>query len=175
MHNETSPLTPSPPNPVVVHQLRQTGPDVAATNIPSGALNGPTGVKVITEFETQTGDPNGTTTLAAGSTVSFTVYLQKINTTGTMVPYAAVYKNSAIAGNLICSASGGTAVTTTMTSYTFTCAVGAGGVAFTTADRLYVQVGVNVSVAPNGSNRVNVGVEGVLNGATDSRMTVPWP
>jgi hypothetical protein len=168
MHNETSALS-------AARQLRQTGPDVAATNIQSGALTGPTGVRVIANFETQTGDPNGNTTLAAGATVSFTVYLQKTNNSGTMVPYAAVYKNSAIAGNLVCSASGGTAITTTMTSYTFTCAVGAGGVTFAPTDRLYVSVGVNISVAPNGGNRVNVGVEGVLNGARDSRMTVPWP
>jgi hypothetical protein len=43
------------------------------------------------------------------------------------------------------------------------------------SDRLYLSVGVNISIAPNGGNRVNVGVEGVLNGATDSRMVVPWP
>jgi hypothetical protein len=92
-----------------------------------------------------------------------------------MVPYAAVYKNSAVTGNLICSGTSATGLTTTMTAYTFTCAVPAGGVSFVSADRLYVTVGVNVTTAPNGGNRVNVGVEGVLNGATDSRMTVPWP
>jgi cellulose 1,4-beta-cellobiosidase len=169
MHNETSVLS-------AARQLRQTGPDVVATNIQSGALNGPTGVMVIANFETQPpADPNANTTLVAGSTVSFTMYLQKTNNSGTMVPYAAVYKNSAIAGNLICSASGGTAVTITMTPYTFTCTVGAGGFTLVPADRLYLAVGVNVSAAPNGGNRVNVGVEGVLNGATDSRMVVPWP
>jgi hypothetical protein len=131
-------------------------------------------VRVITNFETQTpGDINANTNLA-GLTISFTVYLQKTNNSGTMVPYAAIYKNSAIAGNLICSASGGPAVTTTMTPYTFTCAVGA-GVTMVPSDRLYLSVGVNISIAPNGGNRVNVGVEGVLNGATDSRMVVPWP
>ncbi|MBI3608871.1 MAG: hypothetical protein HY207_12965 [Nitrospirae bacterium] len=166
MHNETSALS-------AARQLRQTGPDVAATNIQSGQLVA--GVNVIVNFETQTGDPNGTTTLAASSTVSFTIYLQKTAFSGTMVPYAAAYKNSAVAGNLICSGTGATAVTTTMTAYTFTCAVGAGGVPFTSTDRLYVSVGVNVTTVPAATNRVNVGVEGTLNGARDSRMTVPWP
>jgi hypothetical protein len=167
LHAETSALSGA-------FRLLQAGPDVAATTKQSGALNGPTGVRVIANFETQASE-NANTTFPASSTFSFTMYMQKTNASGTMVPYAAVYKNSAIAGNLICSGSGATAVTTTMTAYTFTCSVGAGGFTLVPTDRLYVSVGVSVSVAPNGGNRVNVGVEGVLNGATDSRMVVPWP
>ncbi|HET8759669.1 MAG TPA: fibronectin type III domain-containing protein, partial [Nitrospiria bacterium] len=166
MHNEPSALSGA-------RQLLQAGPDAAPTAIQSGQLVG--GVNAIADFETQLGDPNGATTLAAGSTVSFTLYLQETETSGTMMPYAAVYQNTAAAGNLICSGTGGTSITTTMTAYTFTCAVPAGGVSFVPTDRLYMAVGVNATSVPTATNRVNVGVEGTLNGARDSRVVVPWP
>ena len=166
LHDELSALS-------AARQLRQAGPDVAATTVTSGDLVSQTGVFTFANFETQTGDPNANRTLAAGATFSFTIYMQ--TNSGTMVPYVALYKNSAIAGNLICSASGATPLTTTMTAYTLNCSVGAGGLTLVPSDRFYLSVGVNISVAPTVTTQASLGIEGVLNGATDSRMVVPWP
>ncbi|MEO5657741.1 MAG: hypothetical protein ABIO65_12640, partial [Nitrospiria bacterium] len=166
LHNELSALS-------AARQLRQAGPDVTATTIASGDLAGRTGIVIIAEFETQTGDPAADRTLAAGATFSFTTYMQ--TGSGTMVPYVALYKNSAIAGNLICNASGATTLTTTMTAYTLNCSVGAGGLTLVPSDRFFLSVGVDISVAPTVPTQAGLGIEGVLNGATDSRMVVPWP
>jgi len=52
---------------------------------------------------------------------------------------------------------------------------GTGAVTLVPSDRFYLSVGVNISVAPAVSTQADLGIEGVLNGATDSRMVVPWP
>jgi hypothetical protein len=113
--------------------------------------------------------------LAAGATFTFILYQQRTGADGSLVPYAAVYRNTPTAPNLICSASGLTPITSTMTAYTLTCPVGAGGLTLVPSDRLYLAVGVQIGTAPTTTATASLGLEGALNGPNDSRMVVPWP
>jgi fibronectin type 3 domain-containing protein len=168
LHNEFSLIN------TAARQLRQAGPDVAAATIQSPNLRNATGINIVTNFETQSLDPNVSRTFAAGSTFSFTIYMQKSANTAAFFPYVALYKNTATAGNLVCSAAGATQITTTMTAYTLSCQV-AGGFSLVPADRFFLAVGVNITTPTANQIRAIIGVEGILNGATDSRMVVPWP
>jgi hypothetical protein len=132
-------------------------------------------VVIFADLETQVGDPSANRTLAAGATFTFILYQQRTGADGSLVPYAAVYRNTPTAPNLICSASGLTPITSTMTAYTLTCPVGAGGLTLVPSDRLYLAVGVQIGTAPTTTATASLGLEGALNGPNDSRMVVPWP
>jgi hypothetical protein len=161
--------------PLGPRTLSQAGPDQPATTITSPDLVGRSGVVTLWELETPIGDPNANRTLAAGATFTFILYQQRTGSDGSLVPYAAVYRNTATAPNLICSASGSTPLTSTLTAYTLTCPVGAGGLTLVPSDRLYLVVGVQIGASPTTSSTASLGVEGTPNGPNDSRMVVPWP
>jgi hypothetical protein len=170
LHLEPSTITGS-----TAFALRQAGPDQAASTIASGDLLNWIGVATFGDFETQAGDPNADLTLPAGATFSFVVYLHQSTADGVMFPYVALYKNAALPLNQICTATGATALTTVSTAYTLTCSVDPGGVTLVPSDRFFLSVGVSITSAPAFSTTANLGVEGVLNGLTDSQLVVPWP
>src|SRR6185369_10433270 len=92
---------------------------------------------------------------------------------GTMFPRVKLNVNSA-AGASICTVTGTTALTTTLTKYTLTGTVPT-TVSMTTSDRFYLWVGVNLTATSSVNNRGELDVEGTVNGNFDSQITVPLP
>src|SRR5947209_7934078 len=154
-------------------KLLTAGPDAATLALVSADLKGQlTGEKLIQAFDTQAGDPGMAGTIATGSTVSFSLYMRKTANIGTMTPRAKLFLNSAT-GTPFCTATGTTALTTTVTKLTFSCTTTA-AITITASDRLYVWVGVNLTAGNSTTTfKGEVDVEGTINGSTDSQVTVP--
>jgi IPT/TIG domain len=154
-------------------QLKTTAPDAAQAVIQTAALqSAATGEKKIAEFNTAVGAPNTPGKIPTGATVSAVVWMRKTAALGTMFPRVKVGLNTS-AGTGLCTATGTTALTTTLAAYTITCTTTA-NVTLVAADRLYVWAGVNLTAGSSaGAFRGEMGVEGTLNGAADSRVDVP--
>ena len=133
----------------------------------------PVGEYLIKAFDTQSGVPNKSGVIPAGSTVTFTLWMKKTSASGVIYPRAKLLLNSA-SGTLICTTTGSTALTTTLTKYTLS-ATSSATVSMTTADRFYLWVGVNVTTAPTSNTNGEVDIEGTLNGNYDSQIVVPLP
>ena len=155
-------------------QLTPANPDAAVLAIQSANLkNLAAGEYVIKQFDTQSGVPNVSGTIPAGSTITFALWMRKTSTGGTMFPRAKLNLNSA-AGTLLGTATGTTALTNTLTKYTFSTTTST-NIVMSAADRFYVWVGVNLTVAPTTNTNAELDVEGVVNGNFDSLVTVPLP
>jgi len=157
-------------------QLKTANPDVATVTLASANLNGVAiGEYLVKAFDTQTGVPNASGVIPAGSSVSFTLWMRKSASTkaGTMFPRAKIYLNSD-SGALLCVATGTTALTTTATKVSLTCNTAA-NISMTTADRFYLWVGTNVTAKPTVSVTAQLNIEGALNGNYDSLISVPLP
>lgn len=156
-------------------QLKTAGPDAASFAIQSADLkNLGAGDYILKEFDTQSGVPNKAGTIPAGSTANFTLWMKKTANYGTLYPRAKLNVNSS-AGSSICTATGTTALTTTLTKYTLTCS-NTGAVSMTASDRYYLWVGVNVTAGPgNHTMKGELDVEGTLNGNYDSMIVVTLP
>ena len=77
-------------------QLKTNGPDAASFAIQSTNLkNKPVGEYLIKAFDTQNGVPGATGTITAGSTVTFTLWLRRTGSAGTMFPRLKLNLNSA--------------------------------------------------------------------------------
>ena len=161
-------------SPSGLFQLKTAGPDgtslaVTSVNLKSVAA----GEYLIKAFDTQSGDPNASGTIPAGSTITFALWLRKTTTGGTMFPRAKLHLNSA-AGTLLGTATGATALTSTLTKYTFSTTTSS-NIVMTASDRFYLWVGVNLTVAPTTNTNAELDVEGTLNGNFDSTVVVPLP
>lgn len=157
-------------------QLKTAAPDTASVAVQSADLkNQPTGEYLIKAFDTAAGVPNMSGTIAASSTVSFTLWMKKTANFGTMVPRAKVYLNSS-SGPLLCTATGGSTLSHgSVDSYALNCTTGA-AISMSSSDRIYLWVGVNMTAGPgNKTVRAELDVEGTLNGNYDSRVVVPLP
>ena len=155
-------------------QLKPVNPDAAVLAIQSVNLkNLAAGEYVIKQFDTQSGVPNAVGTIPSGSTITFELWMRKTANGGTMFPRAKLHLNSA-AGTLLGTATGATALTSTLTKYTFSTTTSA-NVVMTASDRFYLWVGVNLTVAPTTNTNAELDVEGVVNGNYDSLITVPLP
>ncbi len=158
-------------------QAKTAGPDGSSLTVQSVDLpSAGTGPFVVKRFDTATGVPNTAGNILVGSTVSFTVWMRKTMSAGTMRPLARVKLND-INGAQLCEAQSavGTNLTTTLTAYTLSCTTTA-IIPMSASDRLFVYVGVNVITAVGGTaTRAELNVEGTLNGTHDSRVTVPLP
>lgn len=155
-------------------QLKTANPDAASLAITTANLkNVAAGEYVIKQFDTQSGDPNGSGTIPAGSTITFALWLRKSSNSGTIFPRAKLNLNSA-AGTLLGTATGTTALTNTLTKYTFTTTTSA-NIVMSASDRFYVWVGVNVTAAPTTNTNAELDVEGVVDGNYDSLVIVPLP
>ncbi len=154
-------------------QLQPSGPDSAAAVLQTAALQGVgNGEKQIAQFNTAAGVPNTPGKIPSGASVSAIVWLRKTANLGTMYPRVKVRLNSST-GTSLCTATGATALTTTMTAYTLSCTTTA-HVTVAASDRLYVWAGVNLTSGSSaGAFRGELGVEGTLEGSTNSRVTVP--
>ncbi len=155
-------------------QLKTANPDAASLAIQTVNLkNKATGEYLIKAFDTQSGVPNASGTIAAGSTITFSVWMKATGTTGSMVPRVKLNLNSAT-GTSLGVVTGTTALTTTLTKYTLVGTVPA-NVTLTTSDRFYIWVGVNLTASPTANNFAELDVEGTLNGNFDSSVVIPVP
>jgi len=155
-------------------QLKTAGPDVATVTLSSANLNGAAvGEYLIKAFDTQSGDPNTSGVIPSGSTLNFSLWMKKSASSGTMVPRAKLYLNSA-SGTLLCIATGTTALTTTATKYALSCTTSA-NITLAASDRFYLWVGTNVTTKATATVTAQLSIEGTLNGNYDSQIVVPLP
>ena len=155
-------------------QLKTAGPDGTSLAITSINLkNVAAGEYLIKAFDTQTNDPNASGTIPGGSNITFALWLRKTSTSGTMFPRAKLYLNSAN-GTLLGTATGATALSNTLTKYTFSTTTSS-NIVMTASNTFYVWVGVNVTAAPTTNTNAELDVEGTLNGNFDSTVVVPLP
>ena len=155
-------------------QLKTAGPDATTLAVQSANLkNVAAGEYIVKAFDTQSGVPNASGIIPAGSTITFSLYMRKTATSGTLYPRAKLYLNSA-SGTLLGNVTGATALTTTVTKYTLT-ATTSTAVSMAASDRFYVWIGVNVTAAPTSNTNAELDVEGTLNGNYDSQVAVPMP
>jgi YD repeat-containing protein len=145
-------------------------PTTAVQSIDLKSLN-PTAV-VLQYFETQSGVPNTVGTIPAGATVSASFWMKKTASWGTMFPQARLSLNT-YDGTLLCTATGATAVTTTLAKYAISCTVAA-DVTLIASDRFYLAAGVNMTVGPgNHSVKAELDIEGTVSGNYDSTIGTP--
>jgi len=110
----------------------------------------------------------------AGSVTTITLWMKNTGTVGTMFPRAKLNLNSANGTN-ICTATGSTALTSTLTKYVLTCASVA-DIATAATDRYYLWVGVNLTAGSSTKSfTAEVDIEGTLDGNYDSKVVAPLP
>lgn len=156
-------------------KLLTAGPDAKSVSLSSSSLtNKAAGEYVIKEFETQTGVPNASGVIPAGSTMTFAMWMSKSQNAGTVLPEVRLGLNSATGASL-CSVIGNTGLTTTVSKITLTCTTST-AVTVVSTDRFYLWVGIDLTQT-SGSNNFSGGlsVEGTLNSSTDSQITVQLP
>lgn len=154
-------------------QLRAAAPDAAIAALQTANLqSGAAGEKVIAEFNTAAGVPGVAGKIPIGATVSATVWMRKTANLGAMVPRLKIRLDSAT-GTLLCTATGTTPLTTTLTAYAISCVTTA-VVTTTATSRLYVWAGVNLTTtASSGAFRGELNIEGTAGGNYDSTVTIP--
>lgn len=154
-------------------QLKTAQPDAPSSAAQSINLkNHAAGEYIVKAFDTQTGVPNVSGVIPAGSPITLTLWMKKTGTAGTMFPRAKLNLNGAT-GTSICVVTGSIALTTTLTQYTLNGTAGA-AISMTTADRFYLWVGVNLTTAIGNSNiNAELDIEGTFNGNYDSQISVP--
>jgi hypothetical protein len=136
--------------------------------------NQPVGEYIVKAFDTQAAVPNAAGVIPSGSNVSFTLWMKRSSTFGTMFPRAKLNLNSAN-GTSLCTATGTNALTTTAVEYSFSCQTAA-PVTMAASDRFYLWVGVNLTIGPgNKASKAQLLIEGTLNGNYDSRIVAPLP
>jgi hypothetical protein len=102
--------------------------------------------------------------------VTVTLWMKKTTNWGTVFPNASMKLND-VWGTFFCEATGSTAVTTTLTPYTFSCTTTEPITMFAT-DRLLVFPGYSMTVGP-GSHNMEVQMQ--IEGTTDSTFVLPNP
>jgi YD repeat-containing protein len=163
LHRETSPITPG------AFHLKTVAPDSSALIRASANLkNTAPHIASLGSWDTQAGVPGVAGVIPAGSVMSVTLWMRKTSANGTVFPQATARLNNP-SGALFCQAIGGTALTTTLTAYTFTCATGS-AITMTGADRLMVFPGYSMTVGPGNKN---MEVRLHLEGTADSRFVMP--
>src|SRR5215207_7345945 len=100
-------------------QLKTAAPDAASLAIQSANLrNVAAGEYLVKAFDTPAGVPGAAGSIPAGSTVTFSLWMRKTTTGGTIFPRARLRLNSAT-GTILATATGATALTSTLAKYTF--------------------------------------------------------
>ena len=144
LHNEAS-------TTATLKQLKTGAPDVASVAIQTANLrNTATGEKLLKEFDTQAGVPGTAGSIPNGSTITFQLWMRKTASVGTLFPRAKLRLNNS-AGTSLCTATGTTAITTTLTKYTINCTTTA-NVILTASDRFYVWAGANMTAGSTSTN-----------------------
>jgi hypothetical protein len=165
LHKEASNITG-------LFRLQTIGPDAVSTAVQSSNIGNSTGEILVKAFATDASVPGVAGVIPSGSPIGFTVYMRKTNTNGVMTPRVRARLNSAT-GTLLCDATGGTLPATPVTQYVLTCTTQS-AVTLSSSDRIYLWVGVNVTMAPGGNTKGELSIEST-NGTTDSVITVRIP
>jgi hypothetical protein len=154
-------------------QLKTAGPDAGDMTISSADFrNQPPSEYLVKAFDTPAGVPNATGTIPAGSMVSLTLWMKKSANAATIYPRAKLHLNSA-AGPSLCTTTGDTALTTTITAYSLNCTTNA-HVSMNAADRFYLWVGVALATTVGKTSvKGQLAIEGALNGNYDSQVVAP--
>ncbi|HEY2361274.1 MAG TPA: IPT/TIG domain-containing protein, partial [Candidatus Angelobacter sp.] len=165
LHKEASALT------VADDKLLTAGPDGTSVALTTPLTSKAVGEYLIKEFETQTGVPNTAGVIPSGSTLTFNLFMRKTANTGTVFPRAKIRLNNAT-GTLFCTATGTTALSTTVTKQAISC-TNTANISMAATDRFYLWVGVNLTATSNTTFNGELDVEGTLNGNFDSNVILP--
>ena len=165
LHKEASAITAAD------DKLLTAGPDGTSVALTTTLTSKAAGEYLIKEFETQTGDPNTAGVIPSGSTLTFNVFMRKTANTGTVFPRAKIRLNNAT-GTLFCTATGATALSTTVTKQAISCTTTA-NIAMAATDRFYLWVGVNLTATSATAFSGELDIEGTLNGNFDSNVVLP--
>ena len=154
-------------------QLKTAGPDATTFALQTIDLKNLSGTEyVIKEFDTQANDPSAVGVISQGATLAFTLWMKKTAAYSQLRPRVRVKLNNA-SGVTLCEATSTTDLTTTLSAYALSCTPTT-SVAFSSADRLYLWMGVTMNGSPgNHSLKAELDVEGTLNGNYDSRFMLP--
>jgi len=118
-------------------QMKTAGPDGTSLAVQSANLKGvAAGEYLVKAFDTPSGVPNTSGTIPAGSNINFTVWMRKTTTGGTIYPRTRLRLNSST-GTLLGTATGATALTSTLAKYTFTTTTST-NISLSATDRFYV-------------------------------------
>lgn len=155
--------------------LKPSAPDSPAL-IKEVTFSNTLGEQVLRIWDTQSGVPSQHGLIFQGSQVTFTLWMRKTARWGTIYPRASLSVNGYYDPDHympICTGQSTTAVTTTMTAYTFSCASPL-TVSVAPADRLTVWLSIWVEEGRGNHNeQLELGLEGVQSGEFDSRVMVP--
>jgi YD repeat-containing protein len=169
LHNENS-------STLGLLKLKTSGPDVTSVASLGRDLKGVSSADdSMGFFDTQAGVPGLGGIIPAGSTLTFTVWMKKSAALGTVFPRVSAGINWPDASSLCAATNGTTAISTTQAAYTVSCTT-TSPVTMSTTDRLVVQIAYHMTAGPgNKSLKIELDIEGTLNGATDSRVVAPNP
>src|SRR3954468_15663072 len=165
LHKEVSAIT------ATNDKLLTAGPDATSVALTTTLTSKAAGEYLIKEFETQTGDPNTAGVIPSGSTLTFNLFMRKTANTGTVFPRAKIRLNNAT-GTLFCTATGTTALSTTVAKQAISCTTTA-NIAMAATDRFYLWVGVNLTATSATAFNGELDIEGTLNGNFDSNIVLP--
>lgn len=158
------------------YRLVTDAPDASSFVIQSPDLFGLplSGEYVFAQFGTPAWVPGFTGTIPSGSTVTFSVWMNKTSTASKVYPRAKLSKwDGGTQKTPVCASNSRSNLTTTLVKYVFTCTTGS-TVTFAVTDRLLLEVGGNFSTSPGQHSLIlQLYVEGALNGNYDSSVTVP--
>ena len=165
LHKEASAITAAD------DKLLTGGPDGTSVSLTT-TLDQQGGGRISDQgIETQTGDPNTAGVIPSGSTLTFNVFMRKTANTGTVFPRAKIRLNNAT-GTLFCTATGATALSTTVKLQAISCTTTA-NIAMAATDRFYLWVGVNLTATSATAFSGELDIEGTLNGNFDSNVVLP--
>ncbi|MEN3327397.1 MAG: hypothetical protein V7638_2204 [Acidobacteriota bacterium] len=154
--------------------LETAGPQFGSFPLTSSNLKSlPVGEYLIKAFDTQSPVLGKAGYIPAGASTTFTLWLKSTTSGGTMFPRAKLHLNNP-AGTNICTATGASALTTTITKYVLTCTTST-TIATSPTDRYYLWVGVNLTTTSNKNFSGELDIEGTLNGSTDSQVLAALP
>ncbi|HZR27621.1 MAG TPA: IPT/TIG domain-containing protein [Terriglobales bacterium] len=153
-------------------QLQTTGPNNTPTvGLMSGPMVAP-GDYQVAGFNTQAGVPGTLGYFPTGSKFTFSLWMQtSIAGRGPVYPEAKLYTNNS-SGALLCGAKSGSALTTNLQPFNFSCTT-ATNMGMKTTDRLYLWVGAAQAGIGGPTLRAKLSVEGTLNGNYDSQVSIP--
>jgi hypothetical protein len=151
------------------------GPDAASFAMQTLDLKGQaTGEKLINAFDTQAAILNQAGYVPVGATTTFIVWMKNTGTVGTMFPRVKLNLNGPTGTNL-CTATGTSALTSTLSKYTLTCTTTA-NITTNATDRYYLWVGVNLTAGSNSKSfAAELDIEGTAGGNYDSQIVAPLP
>lgn len=171
LHAESSSTTPPP----ALLKLTTADPDAAITILQTAQLKSQAnGEKLISGFDTQGPILGRAGYIPSGSTTTVSLWMRNTGTVGTMFPRAKLYLNNE-AGTSLCTATGTTALSSTLTKYTISCSTSS-DILVAAQDRLYLWVGVNLTAGSTSKNFTGeLDIEGTVNGNYDSQLSTVLP